>query len=108
MRNVLTVLSVASVLILAGCGEERQSMRVVQDKQGHAWSDLGSGGTALGNIRVAEVGEIYITVAGKDTLTSIAKKYNTTIAWLIKRNDLENGLPPVGSNLIVPDPNFKR
>ena len=108
MRNVLIVMSAASVLILAGCGDERQSMRVVQDKQGHAWSDLGSGGSSLGNTRVAEVGEIYITIAGKDTLTSIAKKYNTTIAWLIKRNDLENGLPAVGQNLIVPDPNYKR
>jgi LysM repeat protein len=108
MRNVLTVLSVASVLVLAGCGEERQSMRVVQDKQGHAWSDLGSADSPLSNTRVAGPGEIYITIAGKDTLTSVAKKYNTTIAWLIKRNDLENGLPPVGSNLIVPDPNAKR
>jgi LysM domain len=115
MRKLLISLSVASVLVFAGCGEERQSMKVVQDKQGHAYipEGAGNGGSKLGNIRTADVGEIYITTGPKDTLTSVAKKYNTTIEWLIKRNDMKdadkfkNGIPP-GTNLIVPDPAVRR
>jgi LysM repeat protein len=107
MRNFLIMTSVASVLFLVGC-EERQSMKVTQNKAGHAYVPEGSGGDSLGNDRIASVGEIYITTGAKDTLTSIAKKYNTTIEWLIKRNDLKNGLPAPGTNMIVPDPNIKR
>jgi LysM repeat protein len=109
MRNILFMLSFASVLLLTGCGEERQSMKVTQDKGGHAYIPEGAGsGSALGNVRVAGEGEKYITTGAKDTLTSIAKQYNTTVEWLIKRNDLKAGLPAPGTNLIVPDPNAKR
>lgn len=113
MRKLLTSLSVASVLVFAGCGEERQSMKVTQDKQGHAYVVEGSGGGGDNNRRVAGAGEIYITTGPKDTLTSVAKKYNTTIEWLIKRNDMKdadkfkNGIPP-GTNMIVPDPAVRR
>lgn len=90
-------------------------MKVTQDKKGHAYipEGAGSGGGALGNVRVAGEGEIYYTTGPKDTLTTVAKKFNTTLAWLIKRNDLKDtekfrdGVPP-GTNLIVPDPNVKR
>ena len=111
MRNILTSLSVASVLIFAGC-EERESMKVTQDRQGHAYVAEGSS-SGLPNARVAGPGEQYITTGPKDTLTSVAKKYNTTLGWLIKRNDLKDtdkykdGVPP-GTNLIMPDPNAKR
>jgi LysM repeat protein len=108
MRYILASLSVASVLVLAGCGDERVSMKVVPDRAGHAYTDdQSSGGSSLGNIPVAGKGEIYITTGPKDTLTSVAKKYGTTVEWLIHRNDLKKGLPPVGSNLIVPDPAAK-
>lgn len=103
MRNLLASLSVASVLFLVGCGEERHSMRVVPDRQGHAASDP-TGKAGLGNKPTAEEGEIYITTGAKDSLTSLAKKYGTTTIWLIKRNDLKDGLPAPGSNLIVPAP----
>jgi hypothetical protein len=108
MRYLLASLSVASLLIALGCGEERVSMLVVPDRQDHAYSDNGSngGGTELGLVRVPTKGEIFITTGPKDTLTSVAAKYRTTISWLIHRNDLKNGLPPVGSNLIVPNPNY--
>jgi LysM repeat protein len=115
MRKLITSLSVASVLVFAGCGEERQSMKVTQDKQGHAYvlEGSGGGGSKLGNIRVADAGEIYYTTGPKDTLTLVAKKFNTTVEWLVKRNDLadkeklKNGIPP-GTNLIVPDPAVRR
>jgi LysM repeat protein len=103
MRNILFSLSFASVLLLTGCGDERQTMKVTQDKRGHAYIPEGAGGgSTLPNVRVASADEQYITTTAKDTLTSLAKSYNTTIEWIIKRNDLKNGLPAPGSNLIVP------
>jgi LysM repeat protein len=113
MRKILLSASVASVLVFVGC-DERQSMKVTQDKQGHAYVPEGaSQGDGLGNVRIAGAGEIYYTTGPKDTLTSVAKKFNTTLSWLIKRNDLKDtdkfkdGVPP-GTNLIVPDPNARR
>jgi LysM repeat protein len=103
MRNILFSLSFASVLLLTGCGDERQTMKVTQDKRGHAYIPEGAGsGSALGNVRVAGPDEQYITTTAKDTLTSLAKQYNTTLEWIITRNDLKAGLPAPGSNLIVP------
>ena len=108
MRYLLASLSVASLLIALGCGEERVSMMVVPDRQDHAYSDNGSVGGGVGTmVPVPTKGEIFITTGPKDTLTSVAAKYRTTISWLIRRNDLKNGLPPVGSNLIVPNPNYQ-
>jgi hypothetical protein len=109
MRKILVPLSVASVLVFAGCGEERESMKVTQDNQSRAYVAPGSGpGNKLGNVRVAGTGEIYITTGAKDTLTSLAKKYNTTVKWLIQRNNIKDDLPKPGTNLIVPDPNISR
>ena len=112
MRKILLSVSVASVLVFVGC-EERQSMKVTQDRQGHAYIPEGAGGGGLPNQRIAGAGEIYYTTGPKDTLTTVAKKFNTTLSWLIKRNDLKDiekyrdGVPP-GTNLIVPDPAAKR
>lgn len=112
MRKILLSVSVASVLVFVGC-DERQSMKVTQDKKGHAYVPEGSQPGGLKNTPIAAEGEIYYTTGAKDTLTSVAKKFNTTLAWLIKRNELKDaekfkdGVPP-GTNLIVPDPNAKR
>ena len=108
MRYLLASLSVASLLIAAGCGEERVSMMVVPDRQDHAYSDNGAAGVGVGlNVPIAGAGELFITTGPKDTLTSVATKYHTTVVWLIHRNDLKNGLPAPGSNLIVPNPNYQ-
>jgi len=108
MRYLLASLSVASLLIVLGCGEERVSMMVVPDRQDHAYSDNGSIGGGYGTmVQVPSKGEMFITTGPKDTLTSVAAKYRTNISWLIHRNDLKNGLPPVGSNLIVPNPTYQ-
>lgn len=112
MRKILLSVSVASVLVFIGC-DERQSMKVTQDKQGHAYIPEGASQGVKNNVPVAGEGEIYYTTGPKDTLSSVAKKFNTTLSWLIKRNDLKDsdkfkdGVPP-GTNLIVPDPNVKR
>lgn len=102
MRNLLASLTVASV-ILTGCVTERQSMRVVPDRNGHAAVDA-TGKSGQGMSLIADKDEIYITTGPKDSLTSLAKKHGTTVEWLIKRNDLKDGLPAPGSNLIVPAP----
>lgn len=103
MRNLLVSLSFASIFLLVGCLEERQSMRAVPDRNGHAAVDAtGKGG--LGNKPTADENEVWITTTPKDSLTSLAKKHGTTVEWLIKRNDLKDGLPAPGSNLIVPKP----
>lgn len=112
MRKILLSMSVASILVFVGC-DERKSMKVTQDKQGHAYVPEGAQSGVANQIPVATDGEIYYTTGPKDTLTSVAKKFNTTLSWLIKRNDLKDtekykdGVPP-GTNLIVPDPNAKR
>jgi LysM repeat protein len=88
-------------------------MKVTQDKKGHAYIPAGATQGAKNNIPVAGEGEIYITTGAKDTLSSISKKYNVRLDWLIKRNDLKDsdkfkdGIPP-GTNIIVPDPAIKR
>jgi hypothetical protein len=108
MRYLLASLSVASLLIAAGCGEERVSMMVVPDRQEHAYNDSGAvtGGVGL-MVPIPGRGERFITTGPKDTLTAIASHYGTTVAWLIRRNDLKSGLPAPGANLIVPDPNYQ-
>lgn len=112
MRKILLSMSVASVLVFVGC-DERQSMKVTQDKQGHAYVPEGAQPGGLKNTPIAGEGEIYYTTGPKDSLTSVSKKFNTTLSWLIKRNELKDpekyrdGVPP-GTNLIVPDPNAKR
>ena len=103
MRNLLVSLSAASIFLLVGCLEERHSMRAVPDRNGHAATDP-TGKAGLGNKPTADENEIWITTTPKDSLTSLAKKHGTTVEQLIKRNDLKDGLPAPGSNLIVPKP----
>lgn len=112
MRKILLSVSVASVLVFVGC-DERSSMKVTQNKQGHAYVPDGATQGGENNKPIASDNEIYYTTGPKDSLSLVAKKFNTTLAWLIKRNDLKDaekfkdGVPP-GTNLIVPDPNAKR
>lgn len=101
-KNLVIVPAAIALLIMAGC-EERHSMRALPDRQEHAYVDP-TGKAGLGNVLTPEEGEIFITVGPKDTLSSVAKKYNTTVRGLIERNDLKDGLPAPGKNLIVPSP----
>lgn len=94
---------ILAAIVLAGCGDYRDSMMVVPDRQGHAASDpnstvpQGKGSTKP----IAAKGEMYITLGAQDTLSSVAKAYGVTLDWLIKRNRLET-TPVAGDNLIVP------
>ncbi len=105
MRYLLASISLAT-LFATGC-HERQSMRVVPDRQDHAYTDekqaKGGGGQTMD--RVAGPGEQWITVKPGQSLTQIAKLYGTTTREIIERNDLGDSLPKVGQNLIVNNPN---
>jgi LysM repeat protein len=104
MRYLLASISLAA-LFATGC-QERHSMRVVPDRQDHAYTDdkASKGGGSLTNDNVAGPGEQWITVQPGQTLTWIAKKYGTTTRDIIERNELADSLPKVGQNLIVPNP----
>lgn len=91
-----------SGLGLTGCGDYRETMMVVPDRQGHAARDPNSTApTSIGNTSVAGTNEMYITLGAQDSLSSVARAYGVTLEWLIKRNRLEKA-PQPGDNLVVP------
>jgi LysM repeat protein len=108
MRNptfsVLACLSALSLVLATGCGDNRNSMMAVPDRGGHAYSVDGTGGAGtLTNQLLPVPGEKLISIDPKDTLSSLAVQYHTTTMGIIRRNDLEHGLPAPGTSLIVPD-----
>lgn len=100
MRYLLPVLAVAA-LAITGC-EERQNMRAVPNRELHASGEAAKLGDLV-NRPVAGRNEQYYTLQSGDTVYTVAKKFNVTTAWLIKRNDIRNDtdLKP-GNSLIVP------
>lgn len=87
---------------MTGCGEYRETMMVVPDRQGHAAHDPNSTTpTDIGTTTVAGKNEMYITLGAQDTLSSVAKAYGVTLEWLIKRNRITTA-PQAGDNLVVP------
>ena len=99
-----SALLLAAVLIAAGCST-RDNAAVTPDRQGHA-RVIGYANISAGP--VAQDNEMYYTTKAGDTLTSVAKQFNTTAGFLISRNNLSettgtNKLTP-GQNLIVPKP----
>jgi LysM repeat protein len=100
MRYLLPVLAVAA-LVVTGC-EERQNMRAVPNRELHAAGEASKLGDAV-NKPIAGRNEQYYTLQSGDTVYAIAKKFNVTTAWLIKRNDIRASeeLKP-GNSLIVP------
>lgn len=98
MKTLLACATVAC-LALTGCGEYRDSMTAVPDRQGHAAGSAPA--RQISNGPVAGKGEMYITLGAQDSLSSVSKAYNVTLEWLIKRNRL-TASPKPGDNLIVP------
>jgi len=91
-----------AILALTGCGEYRETMMVVPDRQGHAARDPNTGAPEGGAMtRVANKNEMYITLGAQDSLSSVAKAYGVTLEWLIKRNRITTA-PQAGENLVVP------
>lgn len=104
MKTFLACATVAC-LALSGCGEVRDTMMVVPDRQGHSASDptnpAQTGGLS-GRPQAVPGKEMYITLGAQDSLSSVAKAYNVTLEWLIKRNRLTTS-PKAGDNIIVPN-----
>ena len=102
MRYLLVCCAVISAVLATGC-TERQNMNVVPNRELRAGGDQSSkvGDNAFRPI--ATPNEAYYTMEAKDDVYTVAKKFNVTTKWLIKRNEIhdETMLKP-GTNLIVP------
>jgi hypothetical protein len=102
MKTFLACATVAC-FALAGCGDYRDSMMTTPDRHGHASFDPSTPPSTGGsNKPQAGKGEMYITLGAQDSLSSVAKAYNVTLEWLIKRNRL-TATPKAGDNIIVPN-----
>ena len=102
MRYLLACLAVLSVVSATGC-YERQNMRAVPNRENRAGGD---GSQKLGdqvNAPVAGPTERYYTMEAGDTIYTVAKKFNVTTEWLIKRNEIDDRTQiKAGKSLIVP------
>ncbi len=103
MRYLL-VPTILAALCITACDNDRQTYSVVPDRQGHATSPEGAKqGQNISNKPVAGEGEMYYTMEANDSLSGVAKKFNVSLDWLIRRNDIrhDNQVKP-GEQLIVP------
>lgn len=96
--------AILAALLIAGC-EERTNMRVVPDRNGHAYQTKGTERVLPAGAAVPGVDEQVYTVKAGDTITSVSKKFKITDEWLIERNDLRDIREfKTGKNVIVPNP----
>ncbi len=103
MRHVIAPLAVVALFLATGC-EDRQNMRAVPDRAGHATGPDSRMGD-MANAPVAGKSEQWYTMQDKDTLTSVAKKFGVELEWLITRNQItpeKKKTVGAGYNLIVP------
>ena len=102
MRILLAGLAILSAVSVTGCFE-RQNMRAVPNRENRAGGD---GSQKMGEMAfgpVAGRSELWYTLEGADTLYTVAKKFNVTTEWLIKRNEiLDKSQIKAGKSLIVP------
>ncbi len=102
MRYLLACCAVASAVFATGC-IDRQNMRVVPNREGRAGGDSSSKVGDAGFGPVATPNEAYYTMEANDTVYTVAKKFNVTTQWLIKRNEInDTTMLKGGRNLIVP------
>jgi hypothetical protein len=100
MRYLLAPLCLTSLLVATGCLEWRQDWTAAPDRAGHAYVVPINTGTSS---KTADPNsEQYYSATGKDTLTSVSKKFGVKLNWLIERNDLHKSANIAGMNLIVP------
>lgn len=78
-------------------------MRAVPDRENRAGGDGSQNMHEMAFTPVAGPNEHWYTMEPKDDLYTVAKKFNTTTEWLIKRNEIKtpSAVTP-GKNLIVP------
>lgn len=100
MRYLLASVVLLSVAMTA-C-DRRQNIAVVPDRQNHAY---GAGGVQqpISQRPTASEGEMYHTLQANESISSVARKYNVDLGWLIRRNDIQDSASvKVGDQLIVP------
>lgn len=103
MRHVIAPLAVAALFLATGC-EDRQNMRAVPDRDGHATGPDSRMGD-LANAPVAGKNEQWYTMKQGDTLISVSKQFKVELDWLIQRNQITNEKKAQvgpGFNVIVP------
>lgn len=103
MRTYLAAAVAASLLLATGC-EDRQNLRVVPDRQGHAAGTTNQS-VAPTNDLVAAKNETWYTMLKGETLYGVAKKFNIKVGDLIARNKIDEAKQNKvgeGYNLIVP------
>jgi hypothetical protein len=102
MRILLASLAILSAVSFTGC-LERQNMRAVPNRESRAGGDGSQKLGDMANAPVAGRNETWYTLEGADTLYTVAKKFNVTTEWLIKRNEiLDKSAIKAGKSLIVP------
>lgn len=102
MRYLLACLALSTVALSTGC-QDRQNMRAVPNREGRSGGDGSQNMRDQANAPVANANERYYTMEAGDTSYSVAKKFNTTKEWLIKRNEIVDTTQfKAGKTLIVP------
>ena len=105
MRNLIAAAALPAVIVAAlaitGC-EERQNLAAVPNREGHGAGPASTLGDEV-NKPVARKSEKYYTIEAGDTVYKIAKKFNVTTEWLIRRNDIRTpDALAAGNTMIVP------
>ena len=102
MRILLASLAILSAVSVTGCFE-RQNMRVVPNRENRAGGNGSQNQREMSNAPVAGRNEMWYTLEGSDTLYTVAKKFNVTTEWLIKRNEItDKSQIKAGKSLVVP------
>ena len=102
MRYLLVCCAVVTAVFATGC-TDRQNMSVVPNREGRAGGNNSSKAGDQAFRPIATPNEAYYTMEANDDVYTVAKKFNVTTKWLIKRNEINDDtmLKP-GTNLIVP------
>jgi len=103
MRTTLAAVVAVSLLLATGC-EDRQNLRVVPDRHGHAAGTTNQSVAATNDL-VAAQNETWYAMQKGETLYGVAKKFNIKVGDLISRNKIDESKQNKvgdGYNLIVP------
>jgi hypothetical protein len=103
MRNAALLAAVLTAVVFAGC-RQRDTLNVVPDRGGAAMV-IGSPSYGGANVMVPGPNEGFYTIKTGERLYQVAKAHNTTLDWLIERNNLTRNRADklaAGTNIIVP------
>ncbi len=102
MRHLTAIaFAAATLLAVTGC-EERDNMRELPDRAGHAYRTAGAERPMAAGALIPSANETFHSVATGDNLKTVGLKYGVSEAWLIRRNRLKTHILVADQNLIVP------